>query len=121
MEDIVIVAAARTAVGKFGGTLAKTSAPELGAVVIADLLKRSGLAAGGAEVQVGDPDRTNLQRVGPGGLSGLAGGGLGKRGTERRSCARGTARRATPFAPGPEVERSPLHGPRCSGPVVTAA
>ena len=45
MEDIVIVAAARTAVGKFGGTLAKTSAPELGAVVIADLLKRSGLAA----------------------------------------------------------------------------
>src|SRR6185295_7851205 len=27
--DIVIVAAARTAVGKFGGTLAKTPAPEL--------------------------------------------------------------------------------------------
>lgn len=45
MEDIVIVAAARTAVGKFGGTLAKTSAPELGAVVIAEVLKRSGLAA----------------------------------------------------------------------------
>ena len=33
--DIVIVAAARTAVGKFGGTLAKTPAPELGAAVIA--------------------------------------------------------------------------------------
>ena len=32
--DIVIVAAARTAVGKFGGTLAKTPAPELGATVI---------------------------------------------------------------------------------------
>ena len=31
MEDIVIVAAARTAVGKFGGTLAKTPAPDLGA------------------------------------------------------------------------------------------
>jgi len=44
MEDIVIVAAARTAVGKFGGTLAKTPAPELGAIVIAELLKRSGLA-----------------------------------------------------------------------------
>ena len=28
MEDIVIVAAARTAVGKFGGTLAKTPAPD---------------------------------------------------------------------------------------------
>jgi acetyl-CoA C-acetyltransferase len=44
MSDIVIVAAARTAVGKFGGTLAKTPASELGAVVIADLLKRTGLA-----------------------------------------------------------------------------
>ena len=42
--DIVIVAAARTAVGKFGGTLAKTAAPELGAIVIRALLERSGLA-----------------------------------------------------------------------------
>jgi acetyl-CoA C-acetyltransferase len=41
--DIVIVAAARTAVGKFGGTLAKTPAPELGAAVIAELLKRARL------------------------------------------------------------------------------
>ena len=44
MTDIVIVAAARTAVGKFGGTLAKTPASELGAVVIKDLLRRTGLA-----------------------------------------------------------------------------
>jgi acetyl-CoA C-acetyltransferase len=44
-QDIVIVAAARTAVGKFGGTLAKTSAPELGAVVLKALLERSGLSA----------------------------------------------------------------------------
>jgi acetyl-CoA C-acetyltransferase len=44
MSDIVIVAAARTAVGKFGGTLAKTPASDLGATVIADLLKRTGLA-----------------------------------------------------------------------------
>jgi acetyl-CoA C-acetyltransferase len=43
--EIVIVAAARTAVGKFGGTLAKTPAPELGAAVIRALLERSGLAA----------------------------------------------------------------------------
>jgi len=42
--DIVIVAAARTAVGKFGGTLAKTAAPELGAAVVVDLLRRSKLA-----------------------------------------------------------------------------
>jgi acetyl-CoA C-acetyltransferase len=43
-EDIVIVAAARTAVGKFGGTLAKTPAPELGAAVIQALLARSKLS-----------------------------------------------------------------------------
>jgi len=43
MEEIVIVAAARTAVGKFGGTLAKTPAPELGAAVIKSLLARTGL------------------------------------------------------------------------------
>jgi acetyl-CoA acetyltransferase len=45
MTDIVIVAAARTAVGKFGGTLAKTPAPELGAAVIVELLKRAKLSA----------------------------------------------------------------------------
>ncbi len=44
-QDIVIVAATRTAVGKFGGTLAKTPATELGSVVIADLLRRTGVAA----------------------------------------------------------------------------
>ncbi len=43
-EDIVIVAAARTAVGKFGGTLAKTPAPELGAAVIQALLGRAKLS-----------------------------------------------------------------------------
>jgi acetyl-CoA C-acetyltransferase len=45
MEDIVIVTATRTAVGKFGGTLAKTPATELGAAVVKDVLGRSGLAA----------------------------------------------------------------------------
>ncbi len=44
MQDIVIVAAARTAVGKFGGSLAKTPATELGSVVIQALLERSALA-----------------------------------------------------------------------------
>ena len=43
MEDIVIVSAARTAVGKFGGSLAKTPATELGSIVIKGLLERSGL------------------------------------------------------------------------------
>ncbi len=45
MEDIVIVSAARTAVGKFGGSLAKTPATELGAAVIKALIERSGLPA----------------------------------------------------------------------------
>jgi len=45
MEDIVIVAAARTAVGKFGGSLSKVPATELGALVIAEVLRRSGLQA----------------------------------------------------------------------------
>ena len=45
MEDIVIVAAARTAVGKFGGSLAKVTAPELGSAVIKALLERSKLGA----------------------------------------------------------------------------
>jgi acetyl-CoA C-acetyltransferase len=44
-QDIVIVAAARTAVGKFGGTLAKVAAPELGATVLKALLERSGLSS----------------------------------------------------------------------------
>jgi acetyl-CoA C-acetyltransferase len=44
-QDIVIVAAARTAVGKFGGSLAKVAAPELGATVLKALLERSGLSS----------------------------------------------------------------------------
>lgn len=44
MEDIVIVSAVRTAVGKFGGSLAKVPAPELGATVIRAALERAGVA-----------------------------------------------------------------------------
>src|SRR5581483_4516730 len=43
MENVVIVAALRTAIGKFGGTLAKTPAPELGAHVISALLEQTGV------------------------------------------------------------------------------
>ena len=45
MEDIVIVSAARTAVGKFGGALAKTPATELGAIVIREAIARAGLSS----------------------------------------------------------------------------
>ena len=41
MEDIVIVSAVRTAVGKFGGTLAKIPATELGSIVIREALNRA--------------------------------------------------------------------------------
>ena len=43
MEDIVIVSAARTGVGKFGGSLAKLAATELGSVVIREALARAKL------------------------------------------------------------------------------
>ena len=45
MEDIVIVSAARTAIGKFGGSLAKVPATELGSIVIREAIARAGLAA----------------------------------------------------------------------------
>ena len=41
--DIVIVAAARTGVGRFGGSLAKVPASELGATVLKALLERARL------------------------------------------------------------------------------
>jgi len=43
LQDIVIVSAARTGVGKFGGSLSKLSATELGSLVVREVLTRSGL------------------------------------------------------------------------------
>jgi acetyl-CoA C-acetyltransferase len=43
MDDVVIVAAARTAVGKFGGSLAKIPAADLGAHVIKGLVSQTGI------------------------------------------------------------------------------
>ena len=56
MEDIVIVSAVRTAVGKFGGSLAKIPAPELGAIVIKEALARE---------HVYVEERSGLLRVSP--------------------------------------------------------
>ncbi|WP_234196570.1 acetyl-CoA C-acetyltransferase [Pseudacidovorax sp. NFM-22] len=50
MEDIVIVSATRTAIGKFGGSLAGIPATELGAIVIKEALARANVEAG----QVGE-------------------------------------------------------------------
>lgn len=43
VRDVVIVSACRTAIGKFGGTLAAIPAPELGAVVIREAVRRAGI------------------------------------------------------------------------------
>ncbi|MBO9536763.1 acetyl-CoA C-acetyltransferase [Herbaspirillum sp.] len=43
MDDVVIVAAQRTAIGKFGGSLSKISAADLGAQVIKALLAKTGI------------------------------------------------------------------------------
>ncbi|MCD6042342.1 MAG: acetyl-CoA C-acetyltransferase [Burkholderiales bacterium] len=45
MEEIYIVGAARTPIGKFGGSLAKTPAAELGALIIRKVLERAGVPA----------------------------------------------------------------------------
>lgn len=45
MQDVVIVAATRTAIGSFQGALSTLPADELGAIVIRSLLERSGVAA----------------------------------------------------------------------------
>ena len=42
-DDVVIISGCRTPVGKFQGTLADLSAPQLGAVVVREAVKRAGL------------------------------------------------------------------------------
>jgi acetyl-CoA C-acetyltransferase len=44
MEDVVIVAAVRTPVGKFLGSLSDFTAPQLGAMVVREAVKRAGIA-----------------------------------------------------------------------------
>jgi acetyl-CoA C-acetyltransferase len=44
-DEVVIVAAARTAIGKFGGSLAEIPATQLGARVIVSMLEQTGLEA----------------------------------------------------------------------------
>ncbi len=45
-REVLIAGAARTPIGKFQGTLANTPAPELGAVVVREAVKRAGIDAG---------------------------------------------------------------------------
>ena len=52
LREVVICNPVRTAIGTYGGTLKNTPAPELGAVVIGETLKRSGVAADKVETVV---------------------------------------------------------------------
>jgi acetyl-CoA C-acetyltransferase len=45
MREVVIVGAARTAIGSFQGALATVAAPKLGGIAIQAALQRAGLAA----------------------------------------------------------------------------
>ena len=129
MSDIVIAGALRTAIGKFGGALAKTPAPELGATVIAALLARykvrpeqisevilgKVLTAGSGQ----NPARQSMITAGrPADIPGIAsnkvgGGGLaGCRTGGRRACAgvlpmRGLGPTTTQRAPGGLTRPSP--------------
>jgi acetyl-CoA C-acetyltransferase len=62
MQDIVITSAVRTAIGSFGGSLKDVPAAELGAVVIREALKRSGIRA----EQVSDTILGNVLQAGQG-------------------------------------------------------
>ena len=42
MKDVVILSAARTPIGKYGGSLKTLSAPQLGAIAIKEAIRRSG-------------------------------------------------------------------------------
>ncbi len=44
-DDVVIISGCRTAVGKFQGALTDLSAPQLGAVVVREAVKRAGLSS----------------------------------------------------------------------------
>jgi len=44
-DEVVIISGCRTAVGKFQGSLADLSAPQLGAVVVREAVKRAGLSS----------------------------------------------------------------------------
>ena len=43
MQKVVISAPLRTAIGAFGGTLKDTPAPELGSIVVKEILERTGI------------------------------------------------------------------------------
>src|SRR6202161_3299671 len=61
-DDVVIISGCRTAVGKFQGSLADLSAPQLGAAVVREAVRRAGLNSG----QVDECIRGNVHPAGLG-------------------------------------------------------
>ena len=49
MDDVVIVSAVRTPVGKFQGALSDLTAPQLGAIVVREVVKRAGIDPGSVD------------------------------------------------------------------------
>ncbi len=49
MQDVVIAGAVRTAIGKLGGSLASTPAPQLGGIILKEAARRAGLALSDVE------------------------------------------------------------------------
>ncbi len=45
-DDVVIISGCRTPVGKFQGSLSDLRAPELGAIVVREAVKRAGIDRG---------------------------------------------------------------------------
>ena len=67
MREAVIVSSVRTPVGRCRGVLAPVSAPDLGALAIAEAVRRAGLEGGEVEEVIfgnlGNNDSANLARV----------------------------------------------------------
>ena len=76
LEDVVIVSAVRTPVGKFQGSLSDFTAPQLGAIVVREVVKRAGVDPNAVDecimgnvVQAGEGQNPARQAALAGGLS----------------------------------------------------
>jgi acetyl-CoA C-acetyltransferase len=76
LEDVVIVSAVRTPVGKFQGSLSDFTAPQLGSIVVREAVKRAGIDANSVDecimgnvVQAGEGQNPARQAALGGGLS----------------------------------------------------
>ena len=78
MNDVYILSAARTPIGKFGGGLSTTPATELGAVAIRAAVERSGIAAGAGRRGDHGPGDPSRRRAGPGAPGRPEGGSSGR-------------------------------------------